>query len=624
VVVLSLALSPARLLTRAWLLVGLGSLLAAAFVLWQLRGKPRPPLGRPALHAVRDTLRDPVLALLALFVICGLGYSAALMLFTAPNGFDELVYHLPRAALWKQQHAVAYVARASEARINAFPPNAEIGDAFTMIFARNDRFVGLGQLFGLLATMIGIIGIARRLGLDRRQALFGALVFATLPVVALQASTSLNDLVLASTLVGFVFFVLSGTRTGFALASLALGLAVGTKGTAVIVLPLLAAIAVAFHPRARLPALALTVVVGIAIGSVWWVVNLAETGQPAGRFPIGVGESGHLLQRRGAAMMRMAIDAVDPSGSVGRDRWLYALAAVAVFAGGVLAAVACGSRRVLAGALLAAALALVPLAVEPVYDLLDRGYTRLWFKLGYPNLAFNGAGRVATHPVPTQSWYGPLGLLLFLVGAALVIREVRRGGMRRAALLLALAPLPAAVLLALAIDYQIWNGRLLMFSVALASATWGVAFLHRPLAWAAAAVAVSTLVLAFVHDDEKPAGIALLGHSSAVSVWQTSRRQLQHRRQYPDAVEAVAERARPGATIALDVYPRNVSYPFFGSRLDRRVVFADRRGHGLSRADWLVVAPGRRIEFCGLDWRRLPSGRYWRLYRRVGRGRCSA
>jgi hypothetical protein len=37
---------------------------------------------------------------------------------------DTLLYHL-RAALWKQQHAVATWPRTDE-RINAFPPGAEI------------------------------------------------------------------------------------------------------------------------------------------------------------------------------------------------------------------------------------------------------------------------------------------------------------------------------------------------------------------------------------------------------------------------------------------------------------------------------------------------------------------
>ena len=43
--------------------------------------------------------------------------------------------------------------------------------------------------------MVAIAGMARRIGLSARQALFGALLFATLPVVVLQSATALNDLV---------------------------------------------------------------------------------------------------------------------------------------------------------------------------------------------------------------------------------------------------------------------------------------------------------------------------------------------------------------------------------------------------------------------------------------------
>ena len=72
------------------------------------------------------------------------------------------------------------------------PPGA------TMLLSGSVRWVGLVQFGALLVAMLAIYGIAGRIGLDRRQAAFGALLFATLPVVALQAPTSMNDLVVAA------------------------------------------------------------------------------------------------------------------------------------------------------------------------------------------------------------------------------------------------------------------------------------------------------------------------------------------------------------------------------------------------------------------------------------------
>ena len=60
---------------------------------------------------------------------------------------DTLLYHLPRAALWKQQHAVAYVLDAPDDRINAFPPVAEIESMASMVLSDGDRYVGLVQVF---------------------------------------------------------------------------------------------------------------------------------------------------------------------------------------------------------------------------------------------------------------------------------------------------------------------------------------------------------------------------------------------------------------------------------------------------------------------------------------------
>src|SRR5262249_16659953 len=162
-------------------------------------------------------------------------------------------------------HAIAYVAHANDRRINVFPPNAEIGVAFTMILGRGERFVGLVQWCALLATMLGIVGISVRLGLTRRQALFGALVFGTLPVVPLQSSTRLNDLVVASFLVIAVYFAFSTSWTSLVLAALALGLAIGTKATAVLALPVLAVVCAFMHPRSRWPRVLLAGLAAIAI-----------------------------------------------------------------------------------------------------------------------------------------------------------------------------------------------------------------------------------------------------------------------------------------------------------------------------------------------------------------------
>ena len=601
------------------------ALAAAAIGVWAVRGRPPAPSLRSAARSGGHVFRDPVVAIPAAAVGAGLAYSVALAVATPANDYDTLWYHLTRAAFWRQEHAVDYIERANDLRLNVFPPGAEIVSSWAMTLSGNERFAGLFQLVALLATMLAIIGIARRLGLDRRAAAFGAILFATLPVVLLQASTPLNDIAVASFLVLVVHFVLSDTRAALPLAALALALAVATKGTALLALPLLLVFAAVLSPRRRWPLVALAGAAGIAMGAFWYVFNLAEKGSLIPRFAPSDQEHSHASAaiRIPAQVARMAIDAVDPAGSVGRDRYLYAVAAAAVLVAGAIVALRRRSPAVATAAVCGAGLVLVPLAFATAHDHLLRGYQRVMIGRDQPLLAFLASDRDPVPPSPFVSWYGPLGLLLLLATVPLAVREIRRGKLRKSALLLALAPVLYVVIVVLGIAYSPFHGRYLMPAVAFAAATWGLVLRVRPLAWAASAIATVTLVLSIVHYAEKPVGFFVLGGNAPRSVWNESRIEvLRHSQARGGAgpVNALERRAADDAVVALRIRQDDVSYPFFGADLGRRVVFIGDRGEGMSsRVDWLVVAPGLRVKACAAGWREVPTQEAgWRLYRRVG------
>ncbi len=618
VVVLELVLSPTHDLTAGWLLAVLAGTLVAAAIVWVLLGRPAPPPFRPALRAARDALGDPVLAVLTLAVLGAFGYVAALIVGTAPNDYDVLWYHLARAAFWKQQHAIAYIPGANDARLNGFPPNAEIADSFTMILGKTERFAGFVQLSALVATMVAVAGIARRIGLSVRQALFGALLFATLPVVVLQSATALNDLVFGSFLACCAYFLFSWTRVSLALAALALGLAIGAKITAILALPVLLLLGVVLYPRRRWPGLVLVGVAGVVLGSYWYLFNLAETGRLGGRFAeahhaVVVGK-GNTYSVAGvvAHVMRLTIDAVDPSGSVGRDRLLYLVAVGVILVLGLRAR----HRVGLAWVLVAAALVAIPLAFRPVQHELLHAYQKLFVSLDRHYLAFLGFDKHPTLASPFQSWYGAVGLLLVLACLVLVWQGFRRRTLPRVAVVLALAPVVWLVLQAVTTFYSIWDGRYVAFAVALGAVVWGLVLPIRPLAWAATGIAVTALTLALVHYDEKPSGVSVLGGAAPTSVWDMSRAQVLARWLHPGetaVVAALEKQARKGDTIALAIRREDVSYPYFGSRLDRRVEFAFAAGS--TAADWLVVAPGKTLQPPG--YRGVVNSHGWRLYRRA-------
>ncbi len=619
VVAITLALSIVHALVRWTLLAGVA--LVFAFALGsRLQHAPPPPSLRTGLAALRDALREPILAVLAAAVALGLVYSAALGLLTPPNDWDAMTYHLARAAFWIQQHGVGYVPDTLVLRINVNPPNAEIGTLFTMLLSDGDRYVGLVQYVAMLATAIAIYGLSRRTGLDRRAALFGGLVFLTLPVVALQGSTALNDIVVASFLVTATYFLLGEAKVELALGGLALALAIGTKFSVLIALPLVALVVLLGQPRRRWPAVALGAVAGVGLGSYWLIVNVVETGSLDGN-------AGEVLDqhadRRPEAVLarttRLLVNFAD-SMNLGRDALLYALAAAAFLLLALLLERRRGRGRWLFAAAVAA-VACAPLAVPLVRDELLRAHEKLWLTLGEHDLAFLDEHRDAWSASTVFSYYGPLGLMLLVVGLLLAVRSARHHVVRRLAVLLAAAPLVFAVLVALALAYDPWRARFFMFSMALAASTWGLVLRHRWLAWGATAIAAATLPLAFMHSIEKPAGVRLLESDTSNGVWGKSREAVQTWTRGGGIAEVVEFFAREPATgrVGLRQVEDDWVYPYFGRGLDREVVFvpAEASFDGL---DWLVLGPGLPGQ-PGPGWdTALETEDGWRVLRRTMAG----
>jgi hypothetical protein len=307
---------------------------------------------------------------------------------------------------------------------------------------------------------------------------------------------------------------------------------------------------------------------------------------------------------------------------VGRDRWLYLVAAVVVLAVGLLIAARRRARGTAVAAVVAGAIVAVPVAFVTLHEQLRDGFQRVWLDAGEPDLAFLGADREAVPPSPFVSWYGPLGVLIVVGAVVLAVREVRRGALRKAALLFALAPVLYLLVITIGLGYTPFHGRYLMPAVALSAATWGLVLRVRPLAWAAAAIATVTVVLSFVHYVEKPAGFSVLGGDDVRSVWNESRIEVLAHSRAPGgagALQVLEQRAADGDTVALQIRQDDVSYPFFGADLDRRIVFVEATGGLDEEADWLVVAPGLTADACDNGWRPLPVDEPgWRVYERVG------
>ena len=567
---------------------------------------------------------------LAAVVACELAYVLALALFTPQNDGDAIHYHLTRAALWRQDGALGTIDGTADVRMNAFPPNAEILTSATMVLSASARYVGLVQLVAALVTALAVAGIARRIGLGRRPAAFGALLFLALPIVALQASTALNDVVVASLVAAGAYFVLGRTRHDAVAAATAVALLVGTKVTGLIALPGLALLAVVAHRGpARLRALA-AIAAGALVGAYWYAVNLWRTDDLFGGFPDD--------QRGGLDPVdwlgrfdRLLLDALELPGAAGRDRLLYVAAAAVVLCVGLLVV---RTRRGRLGVVLAAGLTLLPLLVLPVRDGLVRVHQKAWFELGRSDLGDLDPGRSGTKAGTLFTWYGPVGALLVLAVGVLVIRRVRRGALPAGAVVLALAPFLWVAGVAVAVTYFEWNGRFAMGGFALAAATWGVLLDVRPAAWAAVAVSAVTVGLTLVHYDEKPSGVRLLEPTSAQSVWTAPRWEVQGIVPSLGTLIRLTDETIPaGSTIAVwpSPFPEEgqrgiqlLPFPLLGTGLDRRLVYArDAATAERKDASWLIL-PDDALTPCADGWReafRAPPR--WIAFERDPGARCS-
>lgn len=601
VVGLVLVLSLFGDVTRATLVVGPIAVLAAAVGTRLLLGGSRLPSWPDGIGGTLRSSRCVVV--LGTVAIGSLGYALALVLGTAPNGWDQLNYHLARAAFWLE-YGVGYIGSAYDERLNIYPPNGEIPFTFLMGVVGNERAAALAQLAAALVSAVGVFALARRFGLATTEAAFGALSFLLLPIVLLQSTTTKNDAIVASLLVSAAVLLLGDSRRVVVIGSLACALAVGAKFTAGYgVIVLLALVAVAPSAGLRVWRIGGLVLATVA-GSYWYLVNAAEGGGLLGDRPSipGLTSIGHPTENA-LTFVGLLVDWIDLSGSEGRDILLYVVAAAA--AGLVVARSDDPSRRwpVVAGAIVMAPLLLWVATTQVGRPALLALSDALGAPTGY--LAEGAEASSPTAASDTGSWFGPAGLLFVVGTAAAGVVLSRRGVLTRAALVAALAPLIWTVVVALTLTYHPWQGRFFIFPVALSASLWGMLLRRPPLAWSAVALAATTCLLTLTHYVEKPSGLRLLEGDAPDSVWSLRRSQVQsqHDPSLEPVFRFVDESVPDTDSIALALGANDFGYPAFGPHLARSVRLVP-GGSPASSLDtqWLIANPERAGEIDTACW----------------------
>ena len=558
-IAIALALSPFQALTTAGLLAGATVTAVIGAAVWVARGRPAL-LARGALVAGRIVLRDPPVLILALGVALAFAYSATLAVGTPANNYDSVWYHLARPAFWKQEHAVGYIDGAmtrgrtsSRPGRRSWPPGRWSSRA-----ASDSRACSSCRAHRHDRRCVRHLSPSRPDGAAsrvRRPAL------RSLPVVALQAATPLNDIALCSYVVTTVYFVMSRAPNALAVAAVSMALAVTTKATALVAVPSSRwprpgsdHAGVGTHRRPGRGAL--------LVGGFWYVVNLVEEGSPSG---VRGGERGGAPEEWPCS--RAAGTADEDRGRHGRPcgrRWTRPFrlrrrrartrtrrgsgrSPRAIPSGGHVAGG--GRTRTRASGGTDSSRPALASASAPVARA-RRAHGRVsCLRLGRTSplarVLVVRAARSAGFPWQPQLWWGSG----FVAGTP---RQYDRVSHSSRLVLVAVV---------VVVGYHLGDGRYLMPAVVLSAATWGVLLEVRPLAWAAAATAVATLVLVFVHYREKPAGFALLGGTSSRSVWGATRATVLHGGEAPGLFDVADKLFASGDRWQLRLRQDDVSYP---------------------------------------------------------------
>ena len=272
-------------------------------------GSPRPAgaaaeLREPARRLARRTWEQlrghPALSLLTLHAV---GSEALRGLLRPPLSWDSLMYHLMLSATWLQRHDLAPVLGPYLVNYYGYvPANGSLWFWWWMAPSHSELYVNLASLPQWALAGLAVGGIARQLGARRHWPLASFLVLLT-PVVVRFAATEYVDLFMSATLLAGCFFalrwierprladaVLAGAGCGLAAGAKALGLPYAAALAAATVLLARTGAGGQGGPagagaawrwlRARVPQLAAALLAAAALGSFFYLRNVALGADP--------------------------------------------------------------------------------------------------------------------------------------------------------------------------------------------------------------------------------------------------------------------------------------------------------------------------------------------------------
>jgi 4-amino-4-deoxy-L-arabinose transferase-like glycosyltransferase len=253
--------------------------------------------------SLRSTLTDPAVATAALLVLGTLAWRTLLALRLPVVDYDGWSYHLVFVDAWLQHDALVLVPQRPWTA--GYPAATELLTTWLAAFTRTDALTGFTALIPIPLAIAATTGLARSFGADRRRALLAGLLFGMIPALVALAGTTYVDAasvaaVLTTWWLGLRVVRGERDRSAVLLLGIAAGLALGTKGTNVLLLAPVLAVAgllllrdVAVRRAGErgvgpaLGRLALLLLPVLLLGASWYLKNLVVHGNPLYPFAMG-------------------------------------------------------------------------------------------------------------------------------------------------------------------------------------------------------------------------------------------------------------------------------------------------------------------------------------------------
>ncbi len=160
-------------------------------------------------------------------------------LLVAPNNWDSLSYHLPRAAHWLQQQTLEFFPTDNE-RENVMTTLPSLLEAHFMSTPGGDQLMFLGQWLSGLAVLVAVGIVTTMVTEDRRAISLSVALAATIPMLLAQMSTTQSDLMaglpLAAGVVALRWIFSGREMSSVILSALAGAVAASIKPTALVLL----------------------------------------------------------------------------------------------------------------------------------------------------------------------------------------------------------------------------------------------------------------------------------------------------------------------------------------------------------------------------------------------------